>query len=167
MKTIALTLIGLLVSISFNAQTVELPETIVTLNYKYLESRAKNDAAKRVKELQAEVLKYNYKTEISELYGDEGDTFDVSFTVPRGKIIAAYDKNGKIIKTTEKYNNVRLPMEVVQAISKRYPDWSIIEDIYLVKYHCDSDDLKHRYKVTIKKNNDIMTLKTNEKGMFL
>ena len=81
--------------------------------------------------------------------------------------MAAYDKNGKIIRTIEKYNNVRLPLEVMQAVSKRFPNWGIVEDVYLVKYQCDKDSLKQEYKIKIKNDEEVLMVKTDEKGLFL
>ena len=167
MKTILSIFITLFIATSISAQTIELPETIISLNYKYLESQESNTTPQHIKDLEAEVLNYNHKEELSELYDDEYDTYSVSFHVPKGKIIAAYDNNGKIIRTIEKYNNVRLPLEVMQAVSKRFPNWGIVEDAYLIKYHCDEDSLKHEYKIKIKNEEQTLTVKTDENGIFI
>lgn len=167
MKTSFIFITTLLYTFFINAQTIELPQTIISLNYKYLESQESKTMPLQVKNLEAEVLNYNHKEELSELYDDEYDTYSVSFYVPKGKIVAAYDKNGKIIRTIEKYNNVRLPLEVMQAVSKRFPNWGIIEDVYLVKYHCDEDSLKHEYKIKIKNEDQTLMVKTDENGLFL
>ncbi|MDO5980852.1 nicotinate-nucleotide adenylyltransferase [Flavivirga spongiicola] len=149
-----------------NSQTIELPNTLISVNYKYLDATDSDNAPKEVKRLEDEILNYNHK-EISKLYNDTDKVYEVSFSVPKGKIVAAYDKNGKIIRTNEKYYNVRLPLEVAQAISKRFPNWGIIEDVYLIKYHCDKDSLKQEYKVKIKNNTEIIKVRTDEKGIFL
>ncbi|WP_298535740.1 nicotinate-nucleotide adenylyltransferase [uncultured Algibacter sp.] len=167
MKTIALTLTTLFAVANIHAQTVELPQTIISLNYKYIDNHETNNTPIYVKKLESEVLNYNHKDEISELYDDEYDTYSVSFHIPKGKIVAAYDKNGKIIRTIEKYNNVRLPLEVMQAVSKRFPNWAIVEDVYLVKYHYEVDTLKQEYKIKIKNDDQTIMVKTNEKGLFL
>ena len=167
MKTLLSTFIACALSTAIYSQTIELPQTIISLNYKYLEYKEANNSPERIKELESEVLNYNHKDELSELYDDEYDTYSVSFNVPKGKIIAAYDQKGKIIRTIEKYNNVRLPLEVMQAISKRFPNWGIVEDVYLVKYHCDKDSLKQEYKIKIKNKDQIIMVKTDEKGLFL
>ena len=167
MKTLKLTFTALFTAILIHAQTIELPETLISLNYKYLDIQESHDMPQRVKDLETEVLKYNHKEQISELYDDEYDTYSVSFYVPKGKIVAAYDKNGKIIRTIEKYNNVRLPLEVMQAVSKRFPNWGIVEDVYLVKYQCDKDSLKQEYKIKIKNDEEVLMVKTDEKGLFL
>jgi 3-hydroxy-3-methylglutaryl CoA synthase len=167
MKTSLILFAALLSSILFHAQTIELPETLISLNYKYLETQKSQSVTQHVKALESEVLNFNHKEELSELYDDEYDTYSVSFHVPKGKIVAAYDKNGKIIRTIEKYNNVRLPLEVMQAVSKRFPNWGIVEDAYLIKFHCDEDSLKHEYKIKIKNEDQTLIVKTDENGEFI
>ena len=167
MKTSLILFTALLSSILFHAQTIELPETLISLNYKYLETQKSQSVTQHVKALESEVLNFNHKEELSELYDDEYDTYSVSFHVPKGKIVAAYDRNGKIIRTIEKYNNVRLPSVVMQAVSARFPNWQIVEDVYFIKYHNEKDSLLKQYKIKIKNEDEIITIKTNEKGAFM
>ncbi|TNJ46409.1 nicotinate-nucleotide adenylyltransferase [Tamlana fucoidanivorans] len=167
MKTIVNIFIGLVISSSLSAQTVNLPETLIDINYKYIASQNTNNAQNHVKLLEDEVLNFNHKEELFDQYDDAHDVYTVSFNIPKGKIIAAYNKNGKIIRTIEKYSDVRLPLEVMQAISKRFPNWGIIEDAYLIKYHCEADSLNQEYKIKIKNQDQILIVKTDEKGLFI
>jgi hypothetical protein len=167
MKTILSTLITLTLANLINAQTIDLPQTIISLNYKYLENQNSKTINQHVKTLESEVINYDHKENLSELYDDDYETYSVSFYVPKGKIVAAYDKSGKIIRTIEKYNNVRLPLVVMQAVSKRFPNWGIIEDAYLIKYHCEADSLKQEYKIKIQNENKVLTVRTNEEGVFI
>ncbi|TWO33067.1 nicotinate-nucleotide adenylyltransferase [Seonamhaeicola sediminis] len=166
MKRILLASLITILSLQVNAQTIELPDTVISLNSSYLNAIDSENVPQRVKKLEEAVINYNNNA-ISELYDNKKDTYIVSFNLPEGKIIAAINKKGKIIRTLEKYNNVRLPLEVMQAISNRFPNWGIIEDIYLIKYHCNTNNLKKEYKVKIKNEDQILTIKTNEKGDFI
>ena len=166
MKNVFIGLILIGFTFQVNAQAVELPETLISVNYKYLDAVALDHIPNCVKKLEEEVLNYK-NVEQSKLYDDKHDTYTVSFYVPEGKIVAAYDIHGKIIRTIEKYNNVRLPLAVMQSISKRFPNWGIVEDVYLIKYHYNEDNLKQEYKVKIKNDNKLLTVKTNEKGEFI
>ena len=166
MKKLVLGLFILGLTTQINSQTIELSEAVISVNYKYLDAIGSDEIPNRVKKLKEEVL--NYKNiEQSKLYDDEHDTYSVSFYVPEGKIVAAYDNNGKIIRTIEKYNNVRLPLVVMQAVSKRFPNWGIVEDVYFINYHSKKDSLKQEYKIKLKNEDEIITVKTNEKGEFL
>lgn len=167
MKTYLSIFISLAIATAVNSQTIELPQTLISLNYKYLESHEASNIQQHVKDLESEVLKYNHKENLSELYDDEYDTYSVSFYVPKGKIVAAYNKSGKIIRTIEKYNNVRLPLVVMQSVSKRFPNWGIIEDAYFIKYHCEEDSLKQEYKIKIQNESKVLTVRTNEEGTFI
>lgn len=166
MKKIVISCFAIGLAFQLNAQTIELAETLISVNYDYLETVDSEKLPNRVKKLQDEVLSYK-NVELSKLYDDEYETYKVSFYVPEGRIVAAYDKNGKIIKTIEKYDNVRLPLVVLQSISKRFPNWSVIEDVYYINYHSEKDSLKHEYKIKLQNQDEIITVKTDEKGTFL
>ncbi|NNK83793.1 MAG: nicotinate-nucleotide adenylyltransferase [Flavobacteriaceae bacterium] len=169
MKKILLGLFIFGLTTQINAQTIELPETIISVNYKYLDAVEEVDADNtpaRVKKLEQEVLKFDNK-DMTSLYDDEYETYTVSFFVPEGRIIAAYNKDGKIIRTIEKYNNVRLPLEVMQSVSKRFPNWGIVEDVYFINYHCERDSIKQVYKIKLKNDDKFLTIKTDENGTFL
>lgn len=146
------------------AQVTELPEVeITTVNYKYLNTVDTEDTALNVKMLQKKVAMYNIKD--TELYSDDYDTYEVSFYIPDGKIVAAYDKNGKITRTIEKFKNVKLPKAVRESVFKRYPGWALAKDIYRVTYH--KDNAKKVYKVTLKNGDKTIRVKTDEIGDFM
>ena len=166
MKKIALGLFILGLTAQINSQTIELAETVISVNYKYLNTTDSYFIPSHIKKLKDEVVNYNHK-ELSKLYDTENEIYNVSFYIPEGKIVASYDSNGKIIKTFEKYNNVRLPLVVMQEISKRFPNWQIVEDVYLIKYQNEKDSLVQQYKIKIKNADKILTVKTDESGTFL
>jgi hypothetical protein len=167
MKIVALAIVALFSTTLNYAQNIELPETIISLNYKYVDLTDTNIIPDHIKNLEAEVLNYDHKKQLSELYDDEYDTYSVSFYVPKGRIVAAYNKDGKIIRTIEKYSNVRLPLVVMQSVSTRFPNWGIVEDVYVIKYQSDQDSLKHEYKIKIKNEEQVLTVKTDENGIFI
>lgn len=165
MKTIVFIICLFGLTVLSNAQTIALQETVIELNNTYLNAVNADNAAECVKILEEKVV--NYNRELTPLYNEVYDTYKVSFYIPEGKIIAEYDTDGKIIRTIEKYNDVRLPLIVMQAIAKRFPNWGIISDAYHINYHCEKDTVKQEYKIKIKNENEIITVKTNETGMFL
>ncbi|WNH12512.1 nicotinate-nucleotide adenylyltransferase [Thalassobellus suaedae] len=165
MKTIVFIMFLFGLTVLSNAQTIALQETVIELNNTYLNAVNADNAAECVKILEEKVV--NYNRELTPLYNEVYDTYKVSFYIPEGKIIAVYNTDGKIIRTIEKYNNVRLPLIVMQAIAKRFPNWGIISDAYHINYHCEKDTVKQEYKIKIKNENEIITVKTNETGMFL
>lgn len=161
---IGLLVFGLTTQFMFS-QIIELSEVIVSVNYKYLNAIDNEETAVPVKMLQEKVALYDVKK--SELYSDEYDTYTVSFFIPDGKIVAAYDKDGKIIRTIEKFKNVKLPYDVTKSIVKRFPNWKMVKDVYKVNYHDNSGITKNQYKVKLENGDKTMTVKVNDKGEFL
>ncbi|TBN04270.1 nicotinate-nucleotide adenylyltransferase [Hyunsoonleella flava] len=166
MKTLLSFLIALCFTVFGYTQTVELPETIISINSDYLNSVEPENSCNYVKKLEDALVSYDH-SELSELYDSKDDIYKVTFKLPEGQIIASFNKDGKIIKTYEKYDNIRLPQAVMQAIAEKYPKYSIIEDVYVVKFHCDADALKQEYRVKIKNDDTVLTVKTNKEGVFI
>ncbi len=150
---------------SMFSQEIELSEVHLDVNYKYLDAISSEVVPIPVKMLEEEVAFYNVKE--SEVYNDEIDTYEVSFVIPKGKIVAEYDKDGKIIKTFEIFKNIELPRSVIEAVAEQYPDWRIAEDAYKVKYYGKTGIAKKQYKVKLENKDKRMTLKFDGNGEFL
>jgi len=147
-------------------ETQELSEvTVVATNYKYLNSvNSEEVASVPVEMLERKVAAFDYKS--SDLYQDDYDLYRVDFFIPEGKILAAYDKDGKLIRTAEKFTNVNLPKAVKKAVMKRFPEWTISKDVYLVNYNAQKG-AKKTYKLHLENDDKTIKVKTDEKGNFL
>lgn len=146
------------------AQVITLPEIeITTVNYKYLSAVDAHDSDFDVKMLEKAVAKFDVIN--SDYYSDEYDTYEVKFYIPDGYILAAYDANGNILRTIEKFNNVKLPIDVRDAVFSRFPNWTLKKDVYYVKYN--QDVTRKIYKMIIEKDGKILRIKTDDKGYFL
>ncbi len=165
MKKILLGLFLLGLTTQVNAQTIELSEVELSVNYKYLNTTESEDAAVPVKKLVDKLLACN--EENTDLYVDDNGEYCVSFYIPEGQIVAAFNNEGKILRTFEKYKNIRLPLEVLQNIATNYPNWSITGNTYLVSFHCDKSSVKRLYKITLQNEDKVLNIKTDEKGLFL
>lgn len=166
MKKSILSLIIFCFTFGMYSQITQLPEVVITaVNYKYLNAVENVDTDISVQMLQEQVAMYDLKN--SELYSDDYDTYTVSFFIPDGKILAAYDKNGEIIRTIEKFKNIKLPKSVRDAISRRFPNWSLEKDAYLVNYHKNNEKVSKQYKVKLKNGKKVMRVKLAEGGNFL
>ena len=142
-----------------------LPEvTVKAVKYKYLNAVDQKDVAQPVKLLERRAADYDVKS--SEFYEEDYDTYFVSFYLPEGQVLAAYDKDGKLLHTAEKYKDVALPVAVRDAVAKRFPQWRITQDVYLVNYFEESGARK-TYKITLQNGDKRLKIKTNEKGEFL
>ncbi len=142
-----------------------LPEiTVKAVRYKYLSAVDQKELAQPVKLLQKQAAEYDVKQ--SDYYEDDYDTYFISFFIPQGEILAAYDKDGKLLRTAEKYKNVALPKAVTKAVIDRFPQWNIAEDAYMVNYYEESG-AKKIYKLTLQNGDKRLKVKLNEKGEFI
>jgi hypothetical protein len=97
-------------------------------------------------------------------YLDAVDSYDLDIDVKKLEV-AAYDKNGDIIRTIERFKDVALPVAVRKSISKNYPGWYFKKDIYRVTYNQEGS--KKVYKVLLTKGNQTIKVRTDENGYFL
>jgi hypothetical protein len=143
-------------------QPEELKEVkLVAVNYKYLDAVTKQEVAIPVKKMEQHIANYDIKS--SEVYHDDYDMYEVSFFIPEGSVLAAYDRDGKLIRTIERYKNAGIPDIVRQAVNKKYPNWSISKDVYLVSYH-DNKGAEKQYKLKLENGKEVVRIKTDEKG---
>ncbi len=145
-------------------QTIELSEVRVDANYKYLDAIDSEDVDISVKTLEKEVAFYNLKgSEAPNVY----DLYPVTFVIPQGKIVAFYDKDGKINRTIERFKNIELPRSVIEAVAEQYPDWEIADDAYKVDYYGTSGRAIKQYRVKLEKEKKRKILKFDGNGEFL
>lgn len=146
--------------------TVELSEvSVYATNYKYLNDMDTGELASiPVKLLQQKVATYDIKS--SEYYQDDYELYNITFFIPEGKILAAYDADGKLLRTAEKFKDINLPTAVRKAIADRFPEWVITKDIYLVSF-TDATGAKKTYKVKLENRDKMLRVKLDETGKFL
>ena len=168
MKKLLLGLLVLGFTAQLHAQVVNdgmLPEVEVrATNYKYLNSIDNTEAAVSVQLLEDMVAKFDVRS--SEFYEDGSDFYRVYFYIPEGKIVAAYDRDGKILYTIEKFTNVALPNDVAASIAERFPGWSIAKDVYKVNYDVKLGAQK-QYKIVLENGKKTIRVKVDEDGSFL
>jgi hypothetical protein len=170
MKKLKLLLIIAVLSIGFNLQSFAqepktLPEiTITPSNYGYLNSIGDKNAAQPVHMLQMRAATYDVKN--SDFYEADYDNYFISFFIPDGKILAEYDKDGKIIRTTEKFKNIALPKDVATSVAKRFPGWTLSKNVYYVHY-TEPYGGKKMYELTLENGDKRLKVKTDDKGNFL
>lgn len=139
--------------------------TVYATNYKYLTNvNSKEVASIPVKTLEEMVANYDLKN--SDFYLDEYDNYIISFYIPDGKVLAAYDKDGKLLRTAEKYQDVNLPKGIKDAVALRFPGWTITKDIYLVSYY-DKGGVNKKYKLKLQNGDKTLRVKMNEYGDYL
>lgn len=161
-------IVGLIIlgfAIQAQAQVEELSEVVVSAsNYKYLTKVGLENASVPVSELEYEVANFDIKS--ADFYNEDNESYVVSFFIPQGKVLASYDSDGNIIRTVERFKNVKLPREVIESVAKTYPNWTFAKDTYLVNYY-ESGKISKRYKITLENGDKRIKVKTDVEGNFL
>jgi hypothetical protein len=163
-----LIILGLTIQTYGQIKTEELSEVVISAtNYKYLNKVGLENASIPVALLEQKVASFNVKD--ADFYTDEYDTYEVSFYIPDGYILASYDGQGNILRTAERFKDVALPRPVIESVARTYPGWTFAKDTYLVNYY-DQDlagKITKRYKIILKKDNERIRVKCDEEGNFL
>lgn len=148
-------------------KTEELSEVVIAAtNYKYLNKTGIENASVPVTLLEQKVASYDITS--SEFYNDEYDSYVVSFYIPEGKILAAYDKDGTILRTIERFKNIKLPREVLNSVAKQYPNWIFDKNHYIVNYYdSSSGNITKKYKITLKNGKKSIRVKVDAEGNIL
>jgi hypothetical protein len=163
---IGLFVIGLTSQVFAQVPKVEkLSEVVVTaINYKYLNAIDSKEVAIPVKMLERKAAAYNVQD--ADFYSDDFAFYTVSFYIPEGRIVAAYNPEGEVIRTIERFKNVKLPTAVRNAVAERFPGWAVVKDAYRVTYVQDKGANKS-YKLKLKNGDKTMRVKIDDTGEFL
>lgn len=165
-KIRSFTIVALLSAVTTSAIAQEvLPEvTVLARNYKYLKAADTKNAPTPVNLLERKTAAYDVRN--SEYYNDDYDTYSITFYLPEGYVLGVYDQDGKLLRTAERFKDISLPATVRTAVAKRYPNWGISRDLYVVNYK-DESGAKMIYKMVLENGRKRLKVKTNEKGEFL
>lgn len=157
----------LLISVAFiSSAQIILPEVhIVASTYKYLNATDNREMAQPVRMLEFQAAAYDVKK--SEFYSDDYDGYYITFYIPDGKILAAYDKDGKLLRTAEKFKNTKLPAAVRDAVLKRFPNWQITQNTYQVHYYDHKEKADKVFKLLLENGDKRMNVKLDGQGEFL
>ncbi|GGK49233.1 MULTISPECIES: nicotinate-nucleotide adenylyltransferase [Flavobacteriaceae] len=162
---IGLLLVGFAIQSFAQIKTEKLSEVVIAAtNYKYLNKVGLENVSVPVTLLEQKVASFDLKN--AEFYRDDYDTYSVDFFIPDGHILAAYDRDGNILRTVEKFKDVKLPRAVIESVAKQYPNWIFKKDVYLVSYH-DDRGITKKYKITLENGDKRIRIKTDAEGNFL
>lgn len=154
--TIVLIIIGLTTGFAqdkSNVFEVALEEAeVLDINYNYLNAIGYVDAAIPVKLLSQKAATFDLEFSNCLEADYEKQEYYVQYKIPKGEILAVYNNEGEIIRTSEKFKDISLPLAVSNAIVNKYPGWKISNDIYSVTYIKDAE-LNKIYKLFIEKTN--------------
>lgn len=117
-----------------------------------------------VKKLEYKAASYDIKT--SPIFDGAHEAYEVFFKNSRGRIVATYDKEGKILTSFEKFRDLRLPVPVRAMIEKDFPGWRIDSDVYLASYYQEAD-VKKVFIINISLGDEKKKLRSDMNGNLL
>lgn len=145
-----------------HVEAVVLEDVILAnINKDYLAVVQLNDVAKCVKKLELAASRHNVIN--SPLFDGREEEFKTRFTGAEGFIDAYYDKDGKILSTSEKYKNISLPMHIENSLKNEYPEWLVEQSVYSVFYDMNNET-EMSYKLLLKRGKETKKLKLDSNG---
>ncbi|WP_296311552.1 hypothetical protein [Winogradskyella sp. UBA3174] len=146
-----------LLLIAFNLILTAQSESDVINNIKYISEVVSDNEASEIKKIQ-DIAAY-YNIENADVFdANKKSTYDVVFKKTNCKIEATYNSEGEILKTTEVYSDMRLPLSLVKLILKEHSTWYISDNVQKVYYSSKSGTYKV-YELEIKKESKVEKLK--------
>lgn len=133
----------------------------LSLNSNYLEKRKTKEPSNIVTNWKNRLVNFDLKNS-SVFNHSEKSTYQIIFKNKQVYIIAVYNDDNEILSTNETYRNIKLPFEVMEKISKEYPNYSFGKNIYHIKYDYKTGIDEHFYRVQIVNGNHKKTIKLDK-----
>ena len=141
---------------------VELEGVIVTSpNFAYLADVQDETTPETVKRLERKAASYDIKK--SPIYNKIDKAYEVFFSNSKGKIVATYDDEGKILTSFEKFSDIVVPVSIRNTVYEAYPDWKMNKNTYLVTYYHNAS-VKKTYHFQIENRSEKKNLKLTWKA---
>lgn len=160
---LGLTNLGFAQNINNEVEEVQLEGVVVSnVNINYLEKVQDQTLADHVIFLEKEASVFDVKGLVE--FDGRKESFEVLFKGSNGYIIANYDSNGRILKTTERYKDIPLPKHMIKSVLSQYPNSNFLKVAYTVDY--DQKNVKKTYKIQIMNDGRKKNLKINPGDNF-
>ncbi len=164
MFVLGLTSLGFSQNINNENNEVKLEAVEISgYNLNYLEEVEEPDVSDNVSSLEKEAASFDVKS-LDEFDGRK-ELYTVKFIGTNGFLLADYDWNGKIVKTTERYRNISLPKNLIKSILNEYPQSQFLKVVYNVNYDVQKD-VEKTYRIKIMNNGKNRNLKISSDHNF-
>lgn len=148
-------------SLTYSQEVVLEGVTVTSPNFSYLSSVQDENTPANVAVLERKVASFNLQE--SPVFNKIDKAYEVFFSNSKGRIVATYDDEGKILSSFEKFEDVVLPTSIRNTIYQSYPDWKMNSNTYVVSYYHDKS-VKKTYHFQILKNDTKKNLKLTLKA---
>ena len=136
------------------------PEMKLTGNLNNLEVKVKEDYAGQFAHNPIKFMEDNFNIHdlIGSLDAKTYDQFDVTFKSKKGYLMASFDKNGELMKTSQKFRDIPLPRELNQQLWRDYKGYSMVKNKYVASGRGNTITKQH-YLITLKNGKDQQNVK--------
>lgn len=144
--------------------TTKRNSTSSSLNAVYLKESRHSNISKHIEEMRLKVANFNCKE--SRNFNGQSQLYKVNFKSEKGNILAFFDQNGKIVRTEENFENIKIPQAVRETVFNSYENWILTA----VKFHSEynrEESTTNYYKVWITNGKSKKVLKVNSEGEVL
>ena len=106
--------------------------------------------------------------DVKDVKFNEYDSFIVTFAGKTAKIMATYDKDGKLVSSVDRYETRNAPNSIYYSIDKLFPEWVIKDGYKKMSTYETSGKVKNEfYKLTIENGSKVRKVYLNKDGKFL
>jgi len=105
---------------------------------------------------------FDINTFITSIDNDDYEEFLVTFKSSKGYLEANYDKEGTLVKTSQSFKDIVLPLNVRRELYKNHTGWTMVQNKYLASGKGDRID-KEVYKIKIENGNKRQNIKIDPK----
>lgn len=130
--------------------------TVTSPNFAYLAEVQDESTPETVKKLERKAASFNIKN--SPVYNKIDKAYEVFFSNSKGRIVATYGDDGKIISSFEKFGDIIVPVSIRNTVYESYPDWKMNKNTYLVTYY-HNESVKKTYHFQLEKGKEKKNLK--------
>lgn len=134
------------------------------INDNYLKKTRHSNISKHIEEMRTKVATFNCKD--SKGFKGEATLYEVNFKSEKGNILVSFDKEGKIVKTQENFEGIKIPQAVRESVFSTYKNWVLTAVKFHSEYNKNEKEVNY-YKVWIQNGTDKMVLKVNSDGVIL
>lgn len=107
---------------------------------------------------------FNIQNFIASVKDKNYDSYLISFRSHNGLLRADFNKHGELVRTSQSFKNILLPLDVRQSVYNDYKGWSMVKNKYLASGDMDRID-KEMYKIKLVKDNKTQNVKIDPRQL--
>lgn len=100
---------------------------------------------------------FDFKEIMKQIDSDEFDSYDFSFKSRKGTLNLFFNKNGELISTRSKFQNIALPHSLQRELLKNHNGWNMVKNTY--NYHnVDGKNKENEFRIVLEKGKQRKTI---------